>query len=108
MKNDSKIDRLERTISRLKEEKHALKDENLALQRALEDKDRQLVNLKDENSLLIDKMEQMTILDSEAIEAAYEAKMKYEKAEEECRKLMKKYSSEMKASLKQINLIRKG
>ena len=108
MKDKLKIDRLERSVSRLQEEVHALKDENAALKNTLENKNRQLDYAEKENASLLEKMEQINTMGGEAIEAAYEAKMKYEKAEEECRNLMKKYSAEMRASLKQIKLIRKG
>ena len=91
---------MQRSLQRLREEADGLIEQNTKLKQQLEDKEMELCNLRTVNDSMQHTMEEMLRENSEAIEAAYEAKMEYENAVSELRGLMKQYKDEMKQWMK--------
>ena len=105
MNDKEKIERMQRSLQRLRDEADTLKNQNTMLKQQLEDKEKELSDLQKLNDGMTRRMEEMLREHGEAVEAAYESRMSYDAAAEEMRGLIVKYREEMKQWIKLRNKI---
>lgn len=100
MNKDKKIERQENEIQRQRDKIAELQDENSALKKALSDKDSCMSAIEAEREELYARWEKQLREHAQAIEEAYEAKMKYEESYRQIVEIKEKYEKDMSALLR--------